>query len=243
MKRAIIGVLAAALVGATGCGSHCDSLQLALTFRDASGNAISCAQSGAAWILVFLDDQQLVDAGGSPVQFTCADGPVIPIAGVGPNPVKIQVDAYDATQSNPNLLYQFIADGVTARQCGNNVLPVDLTTVHGSLSVALTGLTLGCPIPGYVWYALTDLTTNQQFVVDQNHNPQGVSCAAAPATVALFDSLPFGPYRLEWIQVVTLDQSNHPVSDAENCTPQQFNHGGDDVLTIPMTQPATTGCQ
>lgn len=235
MKRAIIGMLAAALVGAAGCGGHCDNLQLSLTFTDANGNPVDCQTSGTAYIDVFLNDQPAVE-------LTCADGPFLPLPGVPRGPLKIQLDAYDANQ---NLLYQFIADGVASRQCGNNVLPVDLKTVHGSLAVALTGLTLGCPIPGYVWYALTDLTTNQQYVVDANSgaNSTSISCAAAPTPVTLFDSLPFGPYRLDWIQVVTLDQTNHPVSDAENCSPQQFNHAGDDVLTIPMTQPATTGCQ
>jgi hypothetical protein len=242
MKRAITGMLLAALVGATGCGSgYCDNLQLAWSFTDANGNPISCESSGTSAILVFLDDQQLVDAAGYPLQLTCADGPIIPVMGVGPNPVKIQLDAYDANQ---NILYQFIANNVTTRQCGNSVLPVDLSNVHGALAVALTGLQLGCPYPGYVWYTLTDLTTNQQYVVDGTSQfATSIDCQVAPTTVTLFDSLPFGPYRLDWIEIVTKDAGNHLVLDAENCTPQQFDHRGDDLLTIPMTQPATTGCQ
>ncbi len=235
MKRATIGVLAAALVGATGCGSHCENMQLAWTFTDASGNPISCEQSGAAWILIFLDDQQLVDGYGNPLQLTCADGPVVPIVGVGPNPVKLQLDAYDA---NKNLLYQYIASNVTARQCGNNVLQVDLTAVQAAMTIAYSINNTGnaCPQGSYVWYSLFDVTDNQLFsAVDGTHSPNSVPCGSE----LTFDGALYGTYRLDFIQIVapTQDPTQPWVSLFADCTAHAFTHAApNDGYTVPQLQ-------
>lgn len=226
-----------------GCGK-CDPPETAIywTFTDASNRSTtSCLAAGVSTIRLFVNDIPQYDVNGNQDLF-CADydrfgGAVI--SGQSANDV-IQVEGWDA---QGNLLY-LARNNVSTNSCGLTTYNANLTAQAGSLTVNLKGFGQ-CPINGYVWYSLTDVTdpahpTSYSIVDGLHQNATSVPCAAAVA----FDVLPLGTYQLDWIQIVQPTSSAQVPYAAvyQNCTPQAFSHQGDEVLDVTLAA-ATTACQ
>jgi hypothetical protein len=243
MKRAI-PLLAAAFLGLTGCYTQCTDTELDVTwaFTDASGTVLSCPASGTATVRIFLDDLQLTDRFGNPTDFTCADGPTIPILGIPAGTHKLQLDAHDASG---NLLYQYVNTNLPLLSCGVNPLSANLDAVQATMVVHYSIANAGnqCPSGSFVWYSIFDVTDNRQFdLVDGTHSPTAVPCG----TVLTFDKALFGTYALDFIQIVVPTGNPSAPFGAlyESCTPQTFDHSApNDGIVLPPLQPATVFCQ
>lgn len=225
-----------------GCGK-CDPPETAIywTFTDAANRSTtSCLAAGVSALRLFVNGNAQFDVNGNQ-DLQCAaydryGGAVI--SGQTANDL-IQVEAYDA---QGNLLY-LARSTVSIASCGLTTYNANLTAQAGSLTVNLTGFSQ-CPINGYVWYSLTDVTDpahpTTYSIVDGRQNTTSVPCAPSVA----FDVLPFGTYQLDWIQVVQPTSSAQSPYAAvyQNCTPQLLTHEANDAFDVRLTA-ATTACQ
>ncbi len=233
-------LLAASLT--VGCG-HCDPAETAVywTFTDASNRVYQdCSQAGVATLRIFVNDKPQYDAYTGQQDLRCADyhtgGAVVPA--YTPHDT-IQVEAYDASG---NLLY-LSQDTVATNSCGLKQYDANLTAQQGQINVNLTGFAQ-CPLNGYVWYSLTDVTDPANpvsFIVDGLHqNATSIPCAGF---VPLGEFL-FGTYRLDWIQIVQpTNSATQPYAALyQNCAPPQpWQHAADDTFTVPLAA-ATSAC-
>jgi len=235
MKRAIV-FLATAVI-ATGCHT-CPPTDAVVfwTFVDASGNQfVGCPGSGVSFVRVFLNGEAQTDEFGN-TDFSCtvfSDGAVLPNFRGGT--YALQLEGYDA---NSQLLY-LDQRNVTLANCGETVVDASLAAVQGSLTLDLAGFTQ-CPLDSFVWYSLVDVTNNQIYsVVDGLDTPTAIPCTGS----VLFDKVPFGQYQFDFVQVVrrTGDPVTPYLAAFQNCTPQAFNHLGDDAVTATLV-PALASC-
>ena len=228
---------------ATGC-NNCDPAGTAIywTFTDASNHTTtSCSAAGVATLRIFVNgNAQTDDLGHQDLQcagaYDNAGGAVVAVYSAND---QIQVEAYDA---QGNLLY-LSTDFVPTSSCGLKSFNANLTAQQGTLTVNLTGFAQ-CPLTSYVWYSLTDVTdptnpTSYSIVDGLHQNATAVPCAGAIA----FDVVPFGNYRLDWIQIVqpTSNPATPYAAVLQNCSPQALAHDANDVFTVPLA-PATSAC-
>ncbi len=236
MKRAIL-ILAAALIGTTGgCTTRrCDpgTLTLYWTFTDAAGVTRGCAGSGVSNVRITIDRVVQLDQSGSAL-FACqpfADGVEgIQLTDFVTATHDVQVEGLDANQQQ---LY-LAQTSVRTNGCGDTTVPLVLPAVQGTLQVSYSISPVNtCPTASFVWYSITDLTTNTVFsTVDALNTPRFFVCG----DLIVFDAVPFGPYRLDFIQTVvsTGNPSSPWLAVDGNCTPQTVNHLGNDAITVTL---------
>ena len=235
-----VKLLAALLVTAStsiGC-NHCDPSELIVywTFTKGSGQATtSCSAAGVTTLHAFIDGVAFPDAFTGSFDLRCVDYDAAGgfAIGVGPGHHDVQIDALDA---NGALLYQAARGDnlVNVNSCGATVDNVNVPAVAGSLSLTLTGPVFQCPFNSFVWYSLTDLTTNTVVdLVNGTRSPQALPCNG---TVPLLSGLPFGPYQIDFVEVVSPDLNTGLfVPKFANCTAQQFSHSADDSVPIQVS--------
>lgn len=238
MKRAIL-LLTTALLGLSGCRDCLNTITVQWAFKDAAGNLLDCSQASVATAHVFLDGRAQFDQFGS-TEFTCAQFPNGVILTDYPGGTHLlQIDALD---QNGNLLYQF-HDNISARNCGDTTLPIDVPAVVGPLDINYRLPVAQCPVSSFVWFSITDLSTQQPaIVIDGLHTPEQFPCGQ---TIPLPLDVPFGDYRLDFIQIVqkTSNIITPYVAVYQNCTPGlTVHHTGVDLFDVTLAS-ATSTCQ
>ncbi len=246
MKRAFLLLATMALFGSACTNHNCAPPETVVywTFVDAAGRSYTGCPGTAvtptvSTIRIFVNNQvQYDDAGNS--DFACStyqNGAILPNT-LAPGNYQLQVEGYD---QNGTLLY-LGQQNVNVVACNAQTFDVTLNAVQGPITVNLTGFSQ-CPTTSYVWYSLTDVTNPQQPVVysfaDGRNNPTDIRCTGA----VLFDGVPFGNYRLDFVQIVVPSgNSNVPYTAVyQNCTPTAFQHNAADAVTVAL-QPATASC-
>jgi hypothetical protein len=229
MNRAAVLLAAAVLGSSAACTTtHCDNTTVNLywvNFTTASGRVVRCSDptSGVAGLQVFVDGvsqfQNLL-----PCQ-PFNDG----VEGIGLQNFTFgshtfEVRAFDA---NGNQIY---GDSVTSTvpQTCNGAFQVDThpVAVAGDFSISYSFTPNNvCASGTFVWYRLVDLTTNAIVsIVDGTHNPFSLPCGN-PNPIP-FASLPFGNYRLDFIE--TVQQTGNPSAPFsavdQVCVPQAVSH-------------------
>jgi len=234
MKRAILILAVAAFFGAAGCG-RCDreTLTVNWTFRDSSGQPISCDASGTSTIRVFLDGVAAVDRFNR-IDFTCAESPNgIQLFDVPVGVNTVEVDTFDASGG---LIIQN-QQTVQVQSCGDTSVVLDLSALRGNIDIDFQFPDIGFTCSNQdtlMWYELLDWNNQVVDIVGPNNTPGALPCVAGPI---LLSQLPFGRYTVSRIQEVDgVGFASHHAT----CTPQSFEHlAADETVTVIV--PFSTG--
>lgn len=210
-------LLAAALLAlATSCAEPCRAplLTTAWTFTLADGSSgVGCLAAGVAKVNLWIDGQE------KGMGMACEQG-AASFAGLAAGDHDFTIQGVDA---GGTVRYQTWGT-VTVASCGET--RVLLEPGAGTLRLAYATATGQCYAPGdathtrgYVWFRLLDWTTKQvASTISSAVDPTRLPCqTGTQAQVNI--PLPWGLYRLAWMQVVLYPSSTDPTPIYQVCPP------------------------
>ena len=234
---ALTAALATALAG-TGCIAPCNDATLTVdwSFTDVNGVAgRTCGQVGVDFVDVFVGTDRVVSAA------PCLDYGAI-LVNVAPGSHRVVVEGL---QQQPDRSLVIIDRDVFTANVGScNDSRYTAQPGETMLQLAYTFDPVNaCVSGGALWYSLFDLEANQTIsaVTSGSGNPALFTC---PATIQF--PVPFGSYRLDWIQQVQFSGSpGRYVAIDQICSPTIFDVTLSDAVTsggrtVPLALPAAT---
>jgi hypothetical protein len=242
-KLALLSVALLPLLG--GCISNvCDYPTATISWRlqDADGNPWNCSAAGVTDVDVYFNGTRVGP------HFACnAGGAVIDLGGIAPGTYEAIVEGTDSNGTIWNRSNPFT---VTVSDCGDRRYAPVLGEGWLNVDYHFTGSGGDVCHGGFMWYALRDEVANNWIrFVDASSVPVApdfigkdyYGCFDPAGGRALKIQVPFGTYRLAWIQeVLTPLTTPNPVQQA--CLQPVFQVSASGTSSMPVTMgPYTTG--